>query len=105
MIPAPEALAVEGSLSATGTPSVAREERRRHSESLLWRIVSPLFTLGQLNVLCWVLFAGFLVLPTGMALKSRIDGQHFLQQIPENDFIYFYAMGRMFNQAPAADLY
>jgi hypothetical protein len=106
MSSASEAPVIDAPLSGTGTqPRVPREERRNEGDSLLSRIVRPLLTLKQLNVLCWVAFVAFLAVPAGSALKGRLSGENALRQIVHTNFIYSYGLGRMFNQYPASQLY
>jgi Glycosyltransferase family 87 len=106
MSSASEAPVVDAPLSGSGTqPRAPREERQNQGDSLLSRIVSPILTLKQLNVLCWVAFVAFLAVPAGKALKDRLNRENVLQQVAQTDFIYSYGLGRMFNQYPAAQLY
>jgi hypothetical protein len=61
--------------------------------------------LRDVNVLCWGLFIVFLAVPGFVAMRSQILTAQGLHQVPENDFIYFYGMGQMFNEKPTAQLY
>jgi len=46
-----------------------------------------------------------LATPTTVALRNQINAAQALGQVPENDFVYFYAMGHMFNEYPVGQLY
>ena len=67
------------------------------------RLLGPGLSLKELNLICWGLFAGFLVIPLSFVLIVR--GGATRAGGPEVDFVYLYSMGRMLNQYPPADLY
>ncbi len=69
------------------------------------RMLGPAPGLKEINFLCWGLLLGLLVLPTSLLLFLNISSGRLTRQIPEVDFIYFYGMGRMFNEYPASQLY
>lgn len=69
------------------------------------RVFGPAPGLKEINLVCWGLFLGFLVLPTSLILFNKVQRGQFVKQVPEVDFIYFYSMGRMFNDYPASQLY
>jgi hypothetical protein len=59
----------------------------------------------EIRLICWSLFIILLVWPTCIALFGLIRQQRSSPRVPDVDFIYFYAMGRMFNNYPAGQLY
>ncbi len=63
----------------------------------------PHFTLKDLNLLCWALFAIILAAPMAIELEKRIQSGRALQE--DRDFVFFYGMGRMLNEYPASQLY
>src|SRR5260370_15339687 len=67
-------------------------------------ILGPAPTLKEINVVCWALFAAFLVLPLYTLFAG---GQHIGQRIEalDADFVFRYSMGRILNEYPAERLY
>ena len=63
----------------------------------------PLFTLKEINVICWALFAIILLAPIATSITGKIQRGRLLQE--ERDFVFFYGMGRMLNQYPPSKLY
>ena len=58
-----------------------------------------------LNLLCWGLFIAFLVVPMTIALSGALHRERPAGGGLNVDFVYFYAMGRMFNEYPSRQLY
>jgi hypothetical protein len=69
------------------------------------RIVGPVPTLKELNVLCWGLFLAGLVLPLFVALQSQRQSGQTLANALNADFVYFYGAGRILNEYPPEKLY
>jgi hypothetical protein len=63
------------------------------------------FTLKDLNILCWLFFVGFLLIPIALIVHRNVQNGSFLEKTPERDFIYFYSMGRLLNDHPPSELY
>ncbi len=59
--------------------------------------------LRDLNVLCWALELVFVWMPEGLLVKDPLQNGYF--HSPHVDFAFFYAMGRMFGEYPAEQLY
>lgn len=69
------------------------------------RLLGPALNLKELNLICWGLFFAFLVLPVCVnlaVLARRGQLEHTFAQV---EFVYFYGMGRVFNQYPAEKVY
>jgi hypothetical protein len=96
-----------GSLENAITPPSRQvsEGRPKHPGALTRRIFGPALSLKEINVCCWALFVCLLVLPTCLAVGSLIRSERSPRQALDVDFVYFYAMGRMFNEYPAGQLY
>jgi len=62
------------------------------------RMLGPMPNLRELNLICWGLFLVGLLVPLAVVTISR-------KQVPDADFVYFYAMGRILNELPAQQLY
>ncbi len=62
-----------------------------------------LFGLKGIHFICWVVFLVAFAPPIVNALASKIQSGRTLQE--ERDFVFFYSMGRMLNEYPAARLY
>jgi len=56
-------------------------------------------------MICWSLFIILLVAPTCLAVFGLVLRQRSSHRVPDVDFVYFYAMGRMFDKYPAGQLY
>lgn len=69
------------------------------------RLLGPRPGLKEMNLVCWGLFLGFFIFPIAVILWIRIRaGMRFGNLLPI-DFIYFYGVGRIVNEYPAAKLY
>ncbi len=62
------------------------------------RVLGPALTLKEINLICWGCFLAFLVLPLSIVVAGR-------QEMPDADFVNFYAMGRILNEHPPEKLY
>jgi Glycosyltransferase family 87 len=60
--------------------------------------------LKDLSVLCWALCLVLVIVPECLAIKGHVESGRF-QRIPQIDFVFFYGMGKMFNEYPAAKVY
>ena len=69
------------------------------------RFFGPVPNLKELNLLCWGLFLGLLVLPFCVVLYSHQTSGQPLMENAELDFVYLYGMGRVFNEQPVEKLY
>ena len=69
------------------------------------RIVGPVPTLKELNVLCWGLFLAVLVLPLFVVWQGHRQSEQPLVEALNADFVYFYGSGRILNEYPAEKLY
>jgi hypothetical protein len=67
---------------------------RRRAE----RLFGPSLTLKELNLICWGCFLAFLVMPLSIVAVSH-------QEMPDADFVNFYAMGRILNEHGPEALY
>ena len=65
----------------------------------------PAPSLREVRIICWSLFIILLAWPTSVAVYGLIRQEQASRRVPDVDFIYFYAMGRMFNQYPASQVY
>ena len=78
------------------------------SPPLTWwpsRILGPMPGLVELNLACWGLFIGFLVVPLLYPFWLHLRaGQGWSYLLP-CDFIYFYAVGRIAHEYPLTRLY
>ena len=74
-------------------------------ESLARRMFGPAPSLREIRLICWSLFIILLAWPTCVAVYGLVRQGRFSHRVPDVDFIYFYAMGRMFNNYPAGQLY
>ena len=81
------------------------EEPSKPAESLARRMFGPVPSPREIRLICWSLFIILLVWPTCVALYGLIRQQQKSPRVPDVDFIYFYAMGRMSNKYPAGQLY
>ncbi len=84
-----------------------RGVKGRNQGLLRWpqSILGPRPGLKELNVFCWGLFVIGLVFPLSVVLFVRWKmGTRFSSLLPV-DFIYFYGIGHILNQHPAAQLY
>jgi len=86
--------------------STSKSEGRRGVVSW-WpgRILGPAPGLVELNLACWGLFVGFIIVPllTPVWIHLRAgDGWSYLMPC---DFIYFYGIGRIVNEYPLSRLY
>ena len=66
---------------------------------------TPPSNLPEANALCWALFIVFLAVPGSLVIRGQIVSAERSGVVPENDFIYFYSMGRVFNEYPVTQLY
>ena len=72
------------------------------SPHLIQRVLGPRLTLKEANLICWGLFFALLGPACYRGIQMQSQGGHgFL----DADFVNFYAMGRLLNAYPAADLY
>lgn len=73
----------------------------------LWprRLLGPPPGLRELNLACWGLFLGFLVIP--ICVISWIHARHGAESIRQlhSDFVYFYGDGMIAREYPAVRLY
>jgi len=69
------------------------------------RILGPVPTLKELNVLCWGLFLVGLVLPLYVVWQGQMQSGQPLAEALNVDFVYFYGAGRILNEYPAEKLY
>jgi hypothetical protein len=69
------------------------------------RILGPIPTLKELNVLCWGLFLVGLVLTLYVIWQSQMQSGQPLVEALNVDFVYFYGAGRILNEYPAEKLY
>jgi hypothetical protein len=77
---------------------------RMLTQFLRWpeRVLGPRLTLKEANLICWGLFFALLA----PAVYRAEQGQNRIGRlIPDVDFVNFYAMGRILNEYPAAELY
>jgi hypothetical protein len=84
---------------ATLVPSPAKTESVGRSAST----PQPAFTLKEISLICWALFAALLAAPLAIVVKDKIQTGRLLQE--ERDFVFFYGMGRMLNHYPPSQLY
>lgn len=77
------------------TPEAAVSERPAHTRSR--------FSLRDVNIACWTLFAILLAAPMSVSISNKIHSGMMLQE--ERDFILFYSVGRLLNEYPPSDLY
>jgi hypothetical protein len=68
------------------------------------RMLGPVPTLKEINLVCWGLFLAFLVLPLCVVVRGRMQTGQPLWSL-DVDFVYFYSMGRILNEYPAEELY
>src|ERR1700722_11295484 len=66
------------------------------------RVLGPRLNLRELNVICWGLFLFFFVpaVYNAVQMQSRNGSS-----VEYGGFVNFYAMGRILNEYPPADLY
>jgi hypothetical protein len=69
------------------------------------RLLGPIPTLKEMNLICWGLFFAFLVLPVAVVSYTHYRSGEPLLKTGESDFVYLYGMGKLFNEHPAAELY
>ncbi len=72
---------------------------------LLVRFLGPALNLKEMNLICWGLFVAFLVLPVCVVVVRQAKTGQLAQTFVEVDFVYFYGMGRIFNEYPADEVY
>ena len=73
----------------------------------LWpeKILGPRPGLKEINVICWSIFIGFIVVPAcGLLFIQYKTGKLFFLQ-SSVDFIYVYGTGQIANEHPAIDVY
>jgi hypothetical protein len=58
-----------------------------------------------MNLICWGLFAAFLVLPACVVVGRLAQRGQLGQTFAEVDFVSFYSMGRIFDEYPAGEVY
>jgi len=72
------------------------------SHGWLERVLGPRLTLKEANVICWGLFLALLAPAFYRAVEMQNQLGH---SIPDTDFVNSYAMGRILNEFPAAELH
>jgi|SRR5579862_190565 len=68
------------------------------------RILGPALSLRELNLICWGVFFITLILPACIVLLGYVRGGA-AAKVPEVDFVYFYGMGRIFDNYPVSQVY
>jgi Glycosyltransferase family 87 len=61
-------------------------------------------TLRLLTVICWAVCIVRIFVPAGLIVKDRVQAAQ-AGRIPDTEFVYFYSMGRVFNQYPSNQVY
>jgi hypothetical protein len=92
------------------TPPLAGSETEpgqmpKPAESLARRMFGAAPNPREISLICWSLFIILLAWPTCVAVYGAVRRQQSLHRVPDVDFVYFYAMGRVFNKYPASQLY
>lgn len=63
------------------------------------KLLGPVPGLPEINLVCWGLCIGVLLVPMGIVLALR------LLHVPSCDFVYFYGIGRLFRTHSPENLY
>jgi hypothetical protein len=69
------------------------------------RFLGPRPGLREINLVCWGLFAGFVLIPFLLPFWLQFKAGRGLSYLLPCDFIYFYGIGHIANQYPLARLY
>jgi hypothetical protein len=92
--------AAEGAQEESVSEAIVAPPRSR-----LRRFLGPAPGLKEIAALCWGFFLICLIPFSVFFVNNLTRGDHSPGHVPEVDFIYFYGMGRMFNEYPSAQLY
>ena len=66
------------------------------------RALGPAPGLKEFTIVCWMCLICFVLVPLGLVVSQRA---HAGLDVPDADFVNFYAMGRILNNYPAEQLY
>ena len=69
------------------------------------QILGPRPGLKELNLMCWCLFALFLLVPLGASRWARYKAHADFADVLPIDFIYFYGSGHLVNEQPPSHFY
>jgi hypothetical protein len=91
-------------VNSTDHPETTQNQSAVHS---WWpsRILGPVPGLTELNLACWGLFLGFVVVPLLYPLWLHLRAGEGWSYLLPCDFIYFYAVGRIAHEYPLTRLY
>jgi hypothetical protein len=64
---------------------------------------APTCALREINVVCWAVCIAFLILPQFLAIKQNLQTGGFRRA--DASFVYFYSMGRLFDEYEADQVY